>query len=377
LSASHEYIITATPSLSTDGSAGSEKSASWRSSLLCIPYYIESLYRMLKKKERKNRKTGTTARRRPALYEVLTRITEAVNDSQSLQELFRAIHTIVAELMPAKNFYIAICEKDEKGNEFVTFPFFQDEIDEAPQGRVPLRKSFTGYVIRTGIPLLADDKIGRQLLHAGEIEEFMGTDSAIWLGVPLKTKGQTVGAVVVQSYDRQDEYGEKEKQILSFISSQIAIAIELTRYREKLEDLVHQRTNELFEEKKIQEILFEISQAVYHSSNLRDFLVMVQEKISQLMDAKNFYVALHDPMTGKYHFPYFVDEFDSSDSHSPEDLSRTLTDYVRQKGPLLANHAVHQRLIKEGEVSGIVGTDSLVWLGVPLLVPGKIRPSAS
>jgi len=322
-------------------------------------------------KQRKATKPGTVKRGRIASYHALTKITEAVSNSQNLQELFLAIQGIVAGLMPAKNFYIAFCEKDEKGKDFVTFPFFKDEYDRAPKGRVPLKKTFTGYVIRTGIPLLADKKTARRLVDSGKVERSMGTDSAIWLGVPLKTRDQTVGAVVVQSYERRDEYGEGEKQILSFISSQIAIAIELTRYREKLEDLVRQRTKELLEEKKIQEILFEISQAVYHAANLWDFLVTVQEKIGQLMDARNFYVALHDPVTGKYHFPYFADEFDRSDPHSPEDLNRTLTDYVRQKGPLLADHTVHQRLIKEGEVSGVVGTDSLVWLGVPLLVPGK------
>jgi len=198
-----------------------------------------------------------------------------------------------------------------------------------------------------------------------------GTDSAIWLGIPLKTRGQTVGAVVVQSYDNHDEYGEREKQILSFISGQIAVAIELMRYREKLEEIVRMRTNELLEEKKVQEILFEISQSLYGAGNLQDFLKTVQLKIGQLMDARNFYVALYDHEIEKYRFPIFIDEFDRADSHSPEDLHSSLTDYVRQRGPLLADRHVHQELIKKGEVSGVVGTDSLVWLGVPLLVPGK------
>jgi len=323
------------------------------------------------------KKTGTTRKIKPSagkagvVYAALTRITEAVNRSRNLQELFRAIHGIVAGLMPAKNFFIAFKETDEKGDEFVSFPFFKDESDAAPTGRVPLKRSFTGHVIRTGLPLLADDKTIRRLVAAGKVERSLGTNSAIWLGVPLRTKDKTIGAVVVQSYDRRDEYGESEKQILSFISGQIAIAIELMRYREKLEDLVRQRTHELSEEKKVQDVLFEISQAIHSTASLKDFLGTVQKKIGQLMDARNFYVALYDPETGKYSFPFSADEFDHFDPYAQEDLPRTLTDYVRKKGPLLADHAVHTRLIQKGEVAGVTGTDSQIWLGIPLRVPGK------
>ncbi len=323
----------------------------------------------MKKEGRK--KTGASAKGQTAVYSALTGISEAVSHSRDLQELFQAIHGIVAGLMPAKNFYIAFKEKDKNDNDFVTFPFFRDEFDPQPQGRMPLKRSYTGYVIRTGMPLLADERNSRHLVEMGEVERPLGTSSAIWLGVPLQTKEQTIGAVVVQSYDRRDDYGEGEKQILSFISGQIAIAIELMRYREKLEDLVRLRTAELLEEKKIHETLFEISQAVYAAVDLSDFLKTVQEKIDRLMDARNFYVALYDPETSTYSFPFFIDEFDRSDPHAREDLQRTLTDYVRKKGPLLADQAAHSRLIREGEVAGVVGTDSLVWLGVPLQVPGK------
>ena len=36
------------------------------------------------------------------------RISEAAHAAQSLQDLFGAIHGIVAELMPARNFYFAL-----------------------------------------------------------------------------------------------------------------------------------------------------------------------------------------------------------------------------------------------------------------------------
>ncbi len=46
------------------------------------------------------------------------------------------------------------------------------------------------------------------------------------LGVPLKIQDKTIGALVVQDYKNESAYGEKEKEILEFISYPISRAIE-------------------------------------------------------------------------------------------------------------------------------------------------------
>src|SRR5207249_7654941 len=54
------------------------------------------------------------------------RISEAAHAARTLQELFGAIHRIVGELMPAKNFYIALYDA---ANDHLTFPYHVDEYD--------------------------------------------------------------------------------------------------------------------------------------------------------------------------------------------------------------------------------------------------------
>src|SRR5882762_2928384 len=54
------------------------------------------------------------------------RISEAAHAARTLQELFGAIHRIVGELMPAKNFYIALYDA---ANNHLTFPYHVDEYD--------------------------------------------------------------------------------------------------------------------------------------------------------------------------------------------------------------------------------------------------------
>src|SRR5438552_795961 len=171
----------------------------------------------------------TARRRAECVQESVYRISHTAHTADNLQELLRAIHEIVGELMPAKNFYVSLydAEKDR-----LEFPYFVDEYDTARD--IPprkLRKGLTEYVLRTGQPLLATPEVYERLVAAGEAE-LIGAPSIDWLGVPLKVKDRTIGVVVTQTYSQGVRYGESERDILTFVSSQMAMAIE----RKRVED---------------------------------------------------------------------------------------------------------------------------------------------
>jgi len=151
----------------------------------------------------------------------LYKISEAAHAAESLEQLFRAIHETITELMPAKNnFYIALFDEDSG---MLSFPYFVDEFDEAPDTK-QLGKGLTEYVLRTGTPLLASPDVFAELEKQGEVKS-IGAPSIDWLGVPLKIKEKTIGVLVVQSYTEGFRYTEEEMNILTFISEQVAMAI--------------------------------------------------------------------------------------------------------------------------------------------------------
>src|SRR2546429_3075971 len=107
----------------------------------------------------------TARRRAECVQEAVYRISHTTHTADNLQELLRAIHEIVGELMPAKNFYVALYDQQRDQLEF---PYFVDEYDTARD--VPprkLRKGLTEYVLRTGRPLLATPEVHEQLVAAG------------------------------------------------------------------------------------------------------------------------------------------------------------------------------------------------------------------
>lgn len=160
----------------------------------------------------------TGRKREESVQKALYQISEAAHTADDLAGLYRLVHGIIAGLLPAENFFIALY--DEKTDE-VTFPYFVDEFDEQPAPISLQSKALCAEVIRTGCAvLLTADSTGRV-----DSQEIIGTRSLNWLGVPLKNQQQTIGALVVQTYAGDIHYNEADKELLQFVSTQVAFAI--------------------------------------------------------------------------------------------------------------------------------------------------------
>jgi PAS domain S-box-containing protein len=122
--------------------------------------------------------------------------------------------------MSASNFYVAVYDP---ATEMVTFPYYVDDEDATPAPR-KLKRGLTEYVLRTGQPLLAPRSAIQEIQRRGEIE-VVGTIPVDWLGIPLKVGEQTLGVLAVQSYREDVRFSEADKEVLTFVSQHIALAL--------------------------------------------------------------------------------------------------------------------------------------------------------
>jgi PAS domain S-box-containing protein len=181
-------------------------------------------------------------RRAERLKDSAYHIAQAADTATTMEILFRSVHRIVGEVMPADNFYIALF--DEKEN-VLSFPYFVDHVDQIVPARRPGR-GLTEYVLRTGKPLLCDTQTFERLQHEGHVELF-GSPSLIWLGVPLVVRGKTIGVMGVQEYDTPDAYGVEELQMLEYVSTQVAQSIDRKQSEEALR-ISEENYRRIFEE---------------------------------------------------------------------------------------------------------------------------------
>ena len=108
----------------------------------------------------------------------------------------------------------------------------------------------------------------------------------------------------------------------------------------------------------------EITHAVNATENLDDLLHQIHSALKKVIHAENCIVALYEPSTGMFHFPFFADQFDTAPP--PQEVGQSCTAYVFRTGrPASIPQSVFERLVASGDVE-LVGTSSPSWLGVPL-----------
>lgn len=171
----------------------------------------------------------TERKRAETEREVLLGIMQGLTLTNELRDYFELIHFNLSKVIFAENFFIILYNKETHLFEEL---YSVDKFDP-PMSPSKLEKSITAYVFRTGEPLLLSPAKFDELIERGEIE-LVGTRTACWLGAPLKTPTGTIGVIAVQDYNDQFRYSERDKEFLSFISAQIAVAIERKSAEQKL-----------------------------------------------------------------------------------------------------------------------------------------------
>jgi PAS domain S-box-containing protein len=136
----------------------------------------------------------------------------------------------------------------------------------------------------------------------------------------------------------------------------------VTSYEGTVQDITERRRAELE-----RHISMEIIRSVTVTDNLDDLLRFIHLALKRVLNAENCFVALSDPVSGLFTFPFFVDQFDSPPE--PQKLGRGCSDYVFRTGqPMLVSPKRFRELAQEGAVD-LIGTPSRSWLGVPLRTP--------
>ncbi len=219
----------------------------------------------------------TERKRAQKIQKTLYNISNALNTTDKMHELYNKIREYLGNVIDTANLYIAFYDREQ---DLVSFDYYIDEFVKEKDTIVyrKLGKGLTDYVIRTGKPLLATEKVLEKLVHSGEVE-MIGATSKIWLGVPLKVEDQVIGVIAVQSYDDPHLYTEKDIEILTFISEELALAIKNKQAEENLQK-AHKELKELhkgleIKVKKAVKELREKDNIIYQQSRLASMGEMI------------------------------------------------------------------------------------------------------
>jgi diguanylate cyclase (GGDEF)-like protein/PAS domain S-box-containing protein len=168
----------------------------------------------------------TERKRTESMQEILYAISEAAHATEDLLALFERIHRTVGTLLQVDNFSV-ILHDEETGQ--LSFPYHVDKHEPTP---TPASQALYTEIIHTGQPLLLTCEA-----MADRLSQPRGSDDAspfCWLGVPLKSRAGTIGVLAVKSYPGGACYNPKDQELLQFVSTQIATAIERRQMQARL-----------------------------------------------------------------------------------------------------------------------------------------------
>jgi two-component system, cell cycle sensor histidine kinase and response regulator CckA len=170
---------------------------------------------------------------------------------------------------------------------------------------------------------------------------------------------------VVREFEYQVYRRDRKKIWLSESARTVRDAEGTIRFYEgTVEDITERKRAETE-----RQVMFEIIHGFSVTPNLDELLRLIHQALKKVLYAENCFVALYNRTAGMFHFPFFVDQFDTPPP--PQKVGRSCTAYVFRMGrPMLIQQKRFDQLAEQGEVE-LVGTPSPTWLGVPLRTPSE------
>ncbi|WP_375417791.1 PAS domain S-box protein [uncultured Hymenobacter sp.] len=179
------------------------------------------------------------AERLQKVYYSIANLAISAKDSAAL---YKAIHRELSRVLNTNSFIIALCDDERTQLEFV---YAVDDMQLVPAGTVPYSTGLVEYVINSGEPQMLTRAQQQALVSRGELTAF-GPLPAMSLCAPLRVGERIIGVMGVRSYDQPDAYEPADLEVLYFISSQVALAIERKQQETRLQQQ-SARLNAIFE----------------------------------------------------------------------------------------------------------------------------------
>lgn len=213
------------------------------------------------------------------------------------QEILYSIYVNASELMDTANMFIALYDHS---TDLVRFPllFLNGVPFSIPARKMSSGKGLTEEIIRTRKPLLfaKREEIIDWYARPEHIEYTgTGTDAdASWVGVPMLQGEKVLGIIATYHATQEHLYSSSDLEILQAMANLSAIALENARLYQALRKIKDQQT-----------VLRDLGQKFASKINMdeAEFIQIVYDAASQLINTDNLYIQLYDENTNTVRVP--------------------------------------------------------------------------
>ena len=288
-------------------------------------------------------------RQRNAELALINGVQDAIAGELDSQAIYEAVGDRIREVFDAQTMTIGTFDESTG---LLQYPYLIERgerlhAEPGPPG------GFARHVLETREPVLIAENI------EAEAERYRsGILAGEWpksiLFVPLIAGGKPTGVISLQNVDREHAFDESDKRLLTTLAGSLSVALENAR----LVNETRRRVSELA-------TVNSVGQALSSQLDLDGLIELVGEQVRETFDADIAYVALHDEAAGRIEFAYYWESGERR-PEAPMEYGTGLTSRILDsREPLLLNRR------EQLEAVSTIGTPSLSYLGVPILVGSK------
>ena len=152
----------------------------------------------------------------------LEAISKVLSSDIDLERLLSSIQVQLTGLLDVDNFYVALLDPVDQQ---IWYPLAVKHGIRQTWQRRPLTDRLTDRVILEAKPILLANNASQ---HLSQIGLPTGEDDPYaWIGVPLITSKHTIGCLALFSMSRNTEFTQDDMNLLSILSGQTSVAIEI------------------------------------------------------------------------------------------------------------------------------------------------------
>ncbi len=199
---------------------------------------------------------------------VLNELARALAAQLDVDQVLDQIYRGISRLLDATNCFVGLYDPK---TETITFPLnVSESVLEKEIVSMSPDEGLTGYIFRTRESVLIRDDVSAWLREHG-IEQ-VGETAASWLGVPLLIGDEVLGVMAVQSFTVADLYDEHDRELMTAIASQAAVAIQNARLFEETQKALEETA-----------MLFRVAQGLARAETQQEMFELVLTEYLQVL----------------------------------------------------------------------------------------------
>ena len=283
-----------------------------------------------------------------AIARMLIKTADAAVTCQNLEALYDTVYEALKTVYDIDTAYLLLYQENQNS---LTIRWFKHA------GGQPFDKS----VEEKRNKILCLDVIRQKKAVVIQAEDAQADGFGSLVRLPLENKGNVPGVLVLKNDSSRAAFHDTDLEALTAVAGILAVSM-----------AKDEKEKELREIEKINQVVFEVTTAIYTEEKLEDLFSFIHQSLGRIIDVTNFYIALYDKETKALTFPFYRDEFDDVSAFDIMYLkTNSLTNEVFEalKPVFLRKEDLDLRAAQ----GKIVGTKPLIWIGIPLLIRGQVR----